>query len=144
MPSAYADHGSMADIARDKARPHGVAASASAPAPRRQDSAISPANDEVLASRAKTRSWDYIWRTGVAGGVAGCAVSCSSRRQKQSSVWRRNKYSQSSCMQALFANRFTGRPKRRWRLLIASKSSSKPATPSSQSTQAPHSESLPR
>ncbi|KAK0766144.1 hypothetical protein N5P37_001034 [Trichoderma harzianum] len=77
MPSAYADPGSMADIARDKARQHGatvVGTAASAPAPRRKEAAISTANDEVVASRAKTRSWDYIWRSGVAGGIAGCAA----------------------------------------------------------------------
>lgn len=79
MPSAYADAGSMADIARDKARQHGatvVGTAASAPAPRRKEAAISTANDDAAAAaRAKTRSWDYIWRSGVAGGIAGCAVS---------------------------------------------------------------------
>ncbi|KAM0256277.1 hypothetical protein ACHAQJ_005042 [Trichoderma viride] len=76
MPSVYADHGSMADIARDKARQHGAAvagATTSATAPRRIEAA-SPKDDEALTSRAKTRSWDYIWRSGVAGGVAGCAA----------------------------------------------------------------------
>jgi hypothetical protein len=71
----------MADIARDKARQHGVAvagATDSASAPRRKETA-SPTDGEALASRAKTRSWDYIWRSGVAGGVAGCAVSYSSQ-----------------------------------------------------------------
>ncbi|KKO99349.1 hypothetical protein THAR02_08534 [Trichoderma harzianum] len=78
MPSAYADAGSMADIARDKARQHGatvVGTAASAPAPRRKEAAISTANDDAAAAaRAKTRSWDYIWRSGVAGGIAGCAA----------------------------------------------------------------------
>lgn len=78
MPSAYADAGSMADIARDKARQHGatvVGTAASAPAPKRKEAAISTVNDDAVAARAKTRSWDYIWRSGVAGGIAGCAVS---------------------------------------------------------------------
>ncbi|KAL7946474.1 mitochondrial carrier [Trichoderma barbatum] len=77
MPSAYAEPGSMADIARDKARHHGAAVvggAAPTPAPRRKESAISPVNDEAVASRAKTRTWDYIWRSGVAGGIAGCAA----------------------------------------------------------------------
>jgi hypothetical protein len=65
----------MADIARDKALQHGATASA---APRRTEAA-SPKGDELSAHRAKTRSWDYIWRTGVAGGLAGCAVSCWSQ-----------------------------------------------------------------
>ncbi|UKZ85672.1 uncharacterized protein TrAFT101_001521 [Trichoderma asperellum] len=75
MPSAYADHGSMADIARDKALQHGaaVAGTAASAAPRRKEAA-SPKSDEISAHRAKTRSWDYIWRSGVAGGVAGCAA----------------------------------------------------------------------
>ncbi|KAH0493915.1 hypothetical protein TgHK011_000558 [Trichoderma gracile] len=78
MPSAYADHGSMADIARDKARQHGAAvagaAASTAAAPRRIDAAVPPTNDVDLTSRAKTRSWDYVWRSGVAGGIAGCAA----------------------------------------------------------------------
>lgn len=73
MPSAYADHGSMADIARDKALQHGAAVAGAT-----RTEAASPKSDEISAHRAKTRSWDYIWRSGVAGGVAGCAVSyCS-------------------------------------------------------------------
>ncbi|KAH6610566.1 mitochondrial carrier leu5 [Trichoderma cornu-damae] len=77
MPSAYADHGSMADIARDKARQHGVAVvggTAAASAPRRKEATISTADDEALTPRARTRSWDYVWRSGVAGGVAGCVA----------------------------------------------------------------------
>ncbi|PON25691.1 hypothetical protein TGAM01_v205576 [Trichoderma gamsii] len=75
MPSAYADHGSMADIARDKALQHGstVAGATAAAAPRRKEAAP-PKGDELSAHRAKTRSWDYIWRSGVAGGLAGCAA----------------------------------------------------------------------
>lgn len=70
----------MADIARDKALQHGaaVAGTAASAAPRRKEAA-SPRSDEISAHRAKTRSWDYIWRSGVAGGVAGCAVSCCSQ-----------------------------------------------------------------
>ncbi|KAL7895214.1 mitochondrial carrier [Trichoderma sp. SZMC 28014] len=75
MPSAYADHGSMADIARDKALQHGatVAGATASTTPRRKEAA-SPKGDEISAHRAKTRSWDYIWRSGVAGGLAGCAA----------------------------------------------------------------------
>ncbi|UKZ59603.1 uncharacterized protein TrAtP1_000904 [Trichoderma atroviride] len=74
MPSAYADHGSMADIARDKALQHGAAVGATASAAPRRKEAASPKGDELSAHRAKTRSWDYIWRSGVAGGLAGCAA----------------------------------------------------------------------
>ncbi|PTB79658.1 mitochondrial carrier [Trichoderma longibrachiatum ATCC 18648] len=38
------------------------------------DAAVPPTNDVDLKSRAKTRSWDYVWRSGVAGGIAGCAA----------------------------------------------------------------------
>lgn len=61
----------MADIARDNALQHGATASV---APRRKEAA-SAKGDEISAHRAKTRSWDYIWKSGVAGGFAGCAVS---------------------------------------------------------------------
>lgn len=33
------------------------------------------ANQTVYQSRNKTRSWDYVWKSGFAGGIAGCAVS---------------------------------------------------------------------
>ncbi|MBE3047307.1 hypothetical protein IMZ48_33260 [Candidatus Bathyarchaeota archaeon] len=39
-------------------------ASAAAPSP----------DDETVQLRKQTRTWDYIWRSGVAGGLAGCAV----------------------------------------------------------------------
>ena len=32
-----------------------------------------PAQQNVTTPKDK-RSWDYIWRSGVAGGLAGCAV----------------------------------------------------------------------
>lgn len=65
----------MADIARDKALQHGatVAGATASTTPRRKEAA-SPKGDEISAHRAKTRSWDYIWRSGVAGGLAGCAA----------------------------------------------------------------------
>lgn len=31
-------------------------------------------DDDTIALRKKTRSFDYLWRSGVAGGLAGCAV----------------------------------------------------------------------
>lgn len=32
-------------------------------------------DDETVAVRKQTRTFDYVWRSGVAGGLAGCAVS---------------------------------------------------------------------
>lgn len=62
----------MTELARDKVRQH-VGATASAPlAKHRHDPPVCP-TDEDTAPRNNTRSWDYVWRSGVAGGVAGCA-----------------------------------------------------------------------
>lgn len=70
MPSALAEHGAMSEVARDVAaagagsgRQDAVAAAARA----RADAA-----DQ--AARRKTWTFDYVWRSGVAGGIAGCAV----------------------------------------------------------------------
>ncbi|KAK5987927.1 Mitochondrial carrier protein LEU5 [Cladobotryum mycophilum] len=67
----------MSDIARDKARQHGVAVVNAATAPInniKKDPALCPTDDEALTPRTKTRTWDYAWRSGVAGGLAGCAA----------------------------------------------------------------------
>lgn len=40
-----------------------------------RDAAVCPTDDEAITPRNRTRSWDYVWRSGVAGGLAGCAVS---------------------------------------------------------------------
>lgn len=38
--------------------------------------AICPTDDEAVVPRKKVdkQSWDYVWRSGTAGGIAGCAV----------------------------------------------------------------------
>lgn len=66
MPSTVA---AVPDTARDqvqRARQH---------AADKRGAAACPADAEALAPRKDTRSWDYAWRSGVAGGLAGCAVS---------------------------------------------------------------------
>lgn len=86
----------MADIARDKALQHGAAvAGTTATATPRRKEAASPGTDELAAHRAKTRSWDYIWRSGVAGGVAGCAVSDCSQTPNILCKFGEEKYSYS-------------------------------------------------
>ena len=72
MPPSYAaaDLASVTEIARDKAQQHTVAVKAP-----KKEPPVCPTDDETIAPKAKTRSWDYVWRSGVAGGVAGCAVS---------------------------------------------------------------------
>lgn len=76
MPSAFVENASMSDIARDKARPSGAMAAAAAAIPSRKETGICPTDDEAITPRTTTRSWSYIWKSGVAGGMAGCAVSC--------------------------------------------------------------------
>lgn len=44
---------------------------------RRKEAAICPTDDETIAPKGKKphkQSFDYIWRTGLAGGLAGSAV----------------------------------------------------------------------
>jgi solute carrier family 25 protein 16 len=43
----------------------------------RQEPAICPTDGEAVVPRKKLekRSFDYLWRSAVAGGLAGCAVS---------------------------------------------------------------------
>lgn len=33
-----------------------------------------PPDDDTVSFRKQTRTWNYMWRSGVAGGLAGCAV----------------------------------------------------------------------
>ncbi len=62
MPSAFASHGSMSE--RDD---HVLGEKRS-----NSDGALSVAAGERPIDK---QSFDYVWRTGVAGGIAGCAVS---------------------------------------------------------------------
>lgn len=44
----------------------------------KNDIAVLPPDGQALAAkqrRAQTQNFNYVWRTGLAGGVAGCAVS---------------------------------------------------------------------
>lgn len=63
----------MTEVAREKVRNRvGVATTA---ATDRKEPAVCPTDSEAITPRAKTRTWDYVWRSGVSGGLAGCAVS---------------------------------------------------------------------
>lgn len=49
--------------------------------PRKDHVAVCLTDAEAVVPRSNTKkvdkqSWDYIWRSGTAGGLAGCAVSC--------------------------------------------------------------------
>ena len=66
MPDALMSHASMSDTA--------AAQSADA----RQHGAGEPKQtsiDEALTPKRTKRSYDYLWKSGVSGGFAGCAVS---------------------------------------------------------------------
>ncbi|PHH70349.1 hypothetical protein CDD82_7183 [Ophiocordyceps australis] len=39
-----------------------------------KDTAVCPTDHEALTPRRQTRSWNYVWKSGVAGGLAGCAA----------------------------------------------------------------------
>jgi solute carrier family 25 protein 16 len=44
---------------------------------RRKEVAVCPTDDDAVAPKVRKpnkQSWDYVWRTGAAGGMAGCAV----------------------------------------------------------------------
>lgn len=42
-----------------------------------KDAAVCPTDDEAVTPRTRPnkQSVDYLWRSGLAGGLAGCAVS---------------------------------------------------------------------
>jgi len=80
-------------------------------------------HDEIASSERKKphkQSFDYIWRTGLAGGLAGSAVC----------------YSLSNWV-VLFLYLTRNRPKRWWRRWIVSKSSFKQAVRNSRNIQDP-------
>ena len=60
----------MSEVTREDTPKHPAAAVA----PKGQ---LSQAAQQDVAARRHTRSWDYVWRSGVAGGMAGCAVGTS-------------------------------------------------------------------
>lgn len=68
MPSALASHASMSEL---QSRPVTT-----------DDKAVVPTKDGLNASK---RSLDYVWRSGLAGGLAGCAVSLRVRNRRRPS-----------------------------------------------------------
>jgi solute carrier family 25 protein 16 len=68
MPSALFSNASPPAMLQDKSREMDDA--------RRKELAVCPTDDDTIAPKAKPhkQSFDYIWRTGVAGGLAGSAV----------------------------------------------------------------------
>jgi solute carrier family 25 protein 16 len=69
MPSAFLKDASPPAMLADKSREMGEA--------RKKELAICPTDDDAIAPKTKKphkQSLDYIWRSGVAGGLAGSAV----------------------------------------------------------------------
>ena len=116
MPSALVEHAPMSEVARDGARQRGASALAM------KDAVVArvPSEDAVAVARRKTRTWDYIWRSGVSGGLAGCAV----------------RPTRSGGYQGARTNLIVTRPRLSLRRLTESRSSSKPAIRSLQNTRA--------
>lgn len=63
---------SMSEIAHNNSRQHLAGA---APPRVKETPPVCPTDQEAVAPKARTRTFDYIWRSGTAGGIAGCAVS---------------------------------------------------------------------
>ncbi|KAJ4300330.1 coenzyme A transporter [Collariella sp. IMI 366227] len=76
MPPALMSHASMPGVSPSHHSREAVDVSRGAVAPKK-DPAVCPTDDEAQVPRnpAKDkRSLDYVWRSGVAGGLAGCAA----------------------------------------------------------------------
>jgi hypothetical protein len=74
MPSALLSNASPPAMLKDKSR------EMEASETRKKELAICPTDDDAIAPKAKKphkQSFDYIWRTGLAGGLAGSAVCTS-------------------------------------------------------------------
>lgn len=73
MPTALAEHASMSALSQHQSRKdiEGRVGRLS-----KDSVAICPNDDEAVVSRKNVdkQSFDYLWRSGTAGGLAGCAV----------------------------------------------------------------------
>lgn len=72
MPLALSNNAASQAMLQGRPREMGVEEAA-----RRKELAICPTDDDSIAPKMKQRdkqSFDYIWRTGLAGGLAGSAV----------------------------------------------------------------------
>jgi solute carrier family 25 protein 16 len=73
--SQIAQHSEQSRPAGDALRVDGVVVESKRS--NRQDPALCPTDGEAVVPRKKLekQSFDYLWRSAVAGGLAGCAVS---------------------------------------------------------------------
>lgn len=77
MSSADAAHmeqaSSMAEVARNSnIQSHG---SSQAFTKSKNEPSARPTDQEAVTSKPHMKSLEYVWKSGVAGGLAGCAVS---------------------------------------------------------------------
>ena len=72
MPSALAEHGAMSEVARDVAPPGSSRRDTAGAAVMSAKEQRAEAADKAM--RQRTWTFDYVWKSGVAGGIAGCAV----------------------------------------------------------------------
>jgi solute carrier family 25 protein 16 len=71
MPSAFLNNASPPKL---KDKPREMDTSAEAREARKRDLTICPTDDEAVIPKKKKQSLDYVWRTGLAGGLAGSAA----------------------------------------------------------------------
>lgn len=72
MPSALIDNVRPSAILKDKSRAMDADVRKS-----RKEPALCPTDQETITPKAKKyhkQSLEYVWRSGLAGGLAGCAV----------------------------------------------------------------------
>lgn len=74
MPSALADDASMSALSQDPQRKNSDRPVACL---QKENVAIHVTDDDEVVPRKKhdKQSLEYLWRSGTAGGIAGCAVS---------------------------------------------------------------------
>lgn len=73
--AAHLEHASMTEVARNSNIPDHVSSQAlhrSHTEPTKR-----PTDMDAVAPKAQMNSFEYIWKSGVAGGLAGCAVSAT-------------------------------------------------------------------
>ncbi|KAH7150118.1 mitochondrial carrier domain-containing protein [Dactylonectria estremocensis] len=68
------DHASMTEIARDNTSGHADIRGRARKDTHRENEAAMFANDAKAVAPKRKQTFDYIWRSGVAGGMAGCAA----------------------------------------------------------------------
>ncbi|KAH7248852.1 mitochondrial carrier domain-containing protein [Fusarium redolens] len=69
--AAQMEHASMADVARNRNIQSQVSSHTLSKSPK--EPALCPTDQEAVAPKAQMNSLEYVWKSGVAGGLAGCA-----------------------------------------------------------------------